>query len=88
MIAKVVAQKECSDRLDATIRQLRLISHLLGSLLGAIVLTILCVVVRIVRYFDAQISETLTCLLGNNLFAYSISQNRVQGTTGETIAQI
>ena len=36
-----------------------LISHHLGSILGAIKLILLCAFVCIVGYFDAQIRETL-----------------------------
>ena len=37
------------------------VSHHLGSLLSAIKLTALCAFVCRIRYFDAQIKETLLC---------------------------
>ena len=41
------------------ISQIGHVSHHLGSLLGAIELIIFCALTCIVRYFDAQIRETL-----------------------------
>jgi hypothetical protein len=52
-VVRVVAQKGCSDWAD------KCYSHHLRSVLGAIELTILCVFLCGVRYFDAQIGDTL-----------------------------
>ena len=51
---KVVAGKGCSGW--ALIGH---VSHHLGSILGAIELTVLCAFICTVGYFDAQIRETL-----------------------------
>ena len=47
------------DRWDAMIGQIGIVSHHLQSLLGAILLTILCVTICKVGIFDAHIRETL-----------------------------
>ena len=54
----MVARKGCIDRLDVVIGQIGLVSRHLGSLLGAIGLTVLCAFVCKVGHFDAQIRET------------------------------
>ena len=59
LIVKVVAQKGCSDKLDAVIGQIGRVSHHLESLLGAFESIILCAFVCRVGYFNAQIRETL-----------------------------
>ena len=59
LFVKVVAQKGCSDRPGAMIGRIGHVSHHLGSLLDTIELTVLCAFLCKVRYFDAQIRETL-----------------------------
>jgi hypothetical protein len=59
LIVKLVAPKGHNDRPDEVILWIGLISHHLGSFLGVIELIILCAFVCRVRYFDAQIRETL-----------------------------
>ena len=54
-----MVQKGCKGRSNAVIGQRDHVSHHLGSLLGAIELTVLCAIVCKVGYFDAQIRETL-----------------------------
>ena len=59
LIVKVVAQNKCNDRWGVTIGCcINVVSQHLQSVLGVIKLTILCVFVCIVEYFDAQIRET------------------------------
>ena len=58
-IIKVVASKGCSDRWDAVIGQIGVVSYHLRSLLGVVKLTILCAFLCKVGYFDAQLRETL-----------------------------
>ena len=55
----MVVRKGCGGRWDAMIGQIGVVSHHLRSLLGAIELTILCVVVCREGYSDHQIRETL-----------------------------
>ena len=56
---KLVAPKGCSYRLDAVIGRTGLASHHLESLLGVIDLIVLCAFMCKVKYYDAQIRETL-----------------------------
>jgi hypothetical protein len=49
----------CSDWSHAVVGRIGLVSHHLGSLLGAIELVVLCAFRRGVGYFDAPIRETL-----------------------------
>ena len=56
---KRLAQKGRTARWGAMIVQIGVVSHHLPSLLSAIKLTVLCVFVCGVEYFDFQIRETL-----------------------------
>ena len=56
---KVMAQKGCSDRWDALIGWIGVVSHHLQSLLGVIELIVWCVFICRVGYFDAWIRKTL-----------------------------
>ena len=51
--------KGCNNTLDVMIGKIGHVSHHLGSLLGAIELTVLCTLVCIVGYLDVQIKQTL-----------------------------
>ena len=59
LIVKVVVQNGSNDRPEAVIGRIGHASHLLGSLLGAIELTISCAFVCRVGYSNAQIRVPL-----------------------------
>ena len=59
LIVKVVVQKGCSDRWEAMIGHIGVVSHHLWSLLGVIELTILCAFVCNMGCFHAWIREAL-----------------------------
>ena len=56
---KVLAQKGCSDRPDVVIGWIDHVLHHLGSLLGAIKLTILCTSVRRVGYLMLKLRNSI-----------------------------
>ena len=61
----IPGRKGCNDRWDVVIGWIGVVSHHLGSLLGAIELTFLCAFVCKVGYFDASRGFDLLVSLGN-----------------------
>ena len=59
LIVKVVARKGRSDMPYTTVGWTGLVSHHLGSLLGAIEFTVLCAFICTVGYLDVHIREIL-----------------------------
>jgi hypothetical protein len=55
---KIANHKSNVPKKEAVIDWIGLVSHRLGSVLGAIELPVLCAFVCIVGYFDAQIRRT------------------------------
>ena len=66
----IPGRKGCNDRWDVVIGWIGVVSHHLGSLLGAIELTFLCAFVCKVGYFDASRGFDLLVSLGKCKYYY------------------